>query len=60
MNGGTYRDAISVLLPDAFGFGFPLLKWVFVFKLGFHAVGVRGNQIEKDEKIYLDTVIEDI
>lgn len=32
----TYRDAISVLLSDAVGFGLALLEFVFVLELGAH------------------------
>jgi hypothetical protein len=34
----TYRDTISVFLPDAFGLCFPLLEGVLVLKLGFHSI----------------------
>ena len=38
--GSTYRNAISILLPDALGLGLALLKRVLVLELGAHVGGM--------------------
>jgi len=37
----TYRDAVSVFLSNAVGFGLALLQLVLVLELGSHVDGVR-------------------
>jgi len=37
----TYRNAVSIFLSNAVGFGFALLELVLVLELGSHVGGVR-------------------
>ena len=43
--GTTYRNAVGVLLANAFGLGLALLEGVLVLKLAAHFGGCEGDEL---------------